>query len=248
MEDRTNSALIREQRRALSSLFDISSPNEAPTAYYALYHDTNRSQLALNKDAEGRATGFAGRFQTGIDLFRPVVSLRCPNAEIAADLLAKVLIVGRPYILFCNVNQLALTGGSLQLSNQRVLSIHVLNPRQYKSEMNVLVRHRAAPDGTPRAEIESNGVRAVAGVNWQSPGFAELYVHVDTEARQKGWGRSVVTAVTERVLKAGRLPIYLIEPGNDASIRLAEGLGFTDTGSRQIYAEAIYQGHPARRT
>ncbi len=236
---------LPQQRRLISALFDMHSPSDAPTAYYALYHDQKRSHLAVKAAADGSALGVAGRFQTGLDLFRPVVALRCPNGEIAADLLAQILVVGRPYILFSNLNQLALTGGSLQISNERILSIYVLNPAHFKSEMNILVRHSAAQDGTPRAEIESNGVRAVSGVNWQSPGFAEIYVQVDAEARQKGWGRSVVTAVSERVLKGGRLPIYLVERSNEASLRLAEGLGYQDTGSRQIYADAVYLGHPA---
>jgi len=182
----TFSASPSDQRRLMTTLFDIHSPIDAPTAYYALYHDAKRSQIAVKTGSDGRAIAFAGRFQTGLDLFRPVVTLRCPTGEIAADLLADILVVGRPYILFSNVNQLALTGGSLQVANERILSIYVLNPSHFKSEMNVLVRHSVAQDGTPRAEIESNGVRAVSGVNWQSPGFAEIYVHVDADARQKG--------------------------------------------------------------
>jgi predicted GNAT family acetyltransferase len=71
-------------------------------------------------------------------------------------------------------------------------------------------------------------------------------VHVDPDARQKGWGRSVAIACAERVLGGGRLPIYLVEPGNEASIRLAESIGFRDTGARQIFADAVYLGHPGR--
>jgi ribosomal protein S18 acetylase RimI-like enzyme len=182
-----------------------------------------------------------------LDLFRPVVVLRCWRAEVAADLLAEALTVGRPYIFFSNLNQLSLSGGSLQIENQRIMSIYVLDPGRFKREVNILVRLKNAPDGTPRAEIENAGVRAVAGVNWQSPGFAEVYVHVDPDARQKGWGRSVVLAVTERVLAGGRLPLYLVEPSNEASVKLAESVGYGDTGARQVLADAVYLGHPGRR-
>jgi hypothetical protein len=238
---------LLEQRRLVTPLLDTSSPADAPTAYYALYHNPARSALFVRTDNTGAAVGFVGRFQTGLDLFRPVIVMRCWSPEIAADLLAEALVVGRPYVLFSNLNQLSLTGGSLQISDERILLIYALDSARFKPEINVLVTLKTAPDGTPRATIQSNEVRAVAGANWQSPGFVELYVHVDPEARQKGWGRSVAIACVERVLAGGRLPIYLVEPGNGASIRLAESIGFRDTGARQIFADAVYLGHPGRK-
>ncbi|CAG0989062.1 MAG: hypothetical protein IAE83_11395 [Anaerolinea sp.] len=232
---------LRDQRAQIGALFDLNSPADAPTAYYALYHDPHRSALFT---APG---GFVGRFQTGIDLFRPLVSLRCQNAENAADLLAEALIPGRPYLLFLNLHQLPLVGGSMQVSQERILSIYALNRAQFRGEINVLVKRKSTPDGTPRMEIESQGVKAVAGVNWQSPGFAEMYVQVDPEARGKGWGRSVVIACAEAILSGGRLPLYLAEPNNEASVKLAHSAGFQDTGSRQVYADALYLGHPTRK-
>src|SRR5262249_31920651 len=105
-----------ELRKAIAPLIDSDNPTDAPTAYYALYHDPNRSNLAVRFEASGiHAAGFAGRFQTGLDLFRPVVVLKCQQPEIAADLLQEVLVVGRPYILFSNANQLPLIGGSLEV-------------------------------------------------------------------------------------------------------------------------------------
>jgi hypothetical protein len=238
-------ATLQDQRKLIIPLLDTSSPADAPTAYYALYHNPARSALFVRADATG-TVGFVGRFQTGVDLFRPLIAMRCWNPEMAADLLAEALVIGRPYVLFSNLNQLSMTGGSLQISNERILLIYALDSTRFKPEINVLVTLKTAPDGTPRAEIQSNEVRAVAGANWQSPGFVELYVHVDPEARQKGWGRSVAIACAERVLVGGRLPIYLVEPGNEASIRLAESIGFRDTGARQIFADAVYLGHPGK--
>ena len=156
---------------------------------------------------------------------------------VAADLLAEALIVERPYILFCLMNQYILVGGSLEISNERILSIYALNRAHFKAEMNVLVTLGKTPQGAPRAMIEANQQRAVAGVNWQSPGFAEVYVDVDPQVRQKGWGRSVLVACSERVLAGGRQPIYLVEPSNTASVRLAESAGFVDTGARQVFAD-----------
>ena len=237
---------LREQRKLVERLLDPKSPADAPTAYYALYHDAQRSALFVRTDAEGRAVGFAGRFQTGVDLFRPVVVTRCPDAEMVADLLAEALTVGRPYIFFGDASQLTLAAASLQINNSRSLSVYVLDPSRFTPVINVLVLTRTGPDGSPRAEIHSGGLQAVAGLNWQSPYFAELYVHTEAEARQRGWGRSVVAACTEQVLASGRRPLYLVELGNEPSVSLAEGLGYVDTGARMALADAVYLGHPAK--
>lgn len=235
---------IQEQRKTIASLFDLSSPADAPSAYYALYHDPSRSALFSKDGEDGRSVGYVGRFQTGIDLFRPLVNMRCWEPEAAADLLGRALVVGRPYLLFANVNQIAMVGGSLEINNQRILLTYVLDAALFKPVINVMVVEKKAPDGTPRMEIHSGGLQAVAGLNWQSPKYGEIYVHTEPEARQRGWGRSVVAACVQAVLATGRLPIYLVERDNTASVQLAESLGFVDTGARQIFADAVYLGHP----
>jgi hypothetical protein len=238
-------ASIHEQRTLVRRLLDDSSAADAPTAYYALFHDPARSTLFIAQDAAGQVVGFAGRFQTGIDLFRPLVTLICQGAEIAADLLVQALVPEHPYILFASLSQYPLVGGNFEIDNHRVLHIYRLDVRRFHPVINVLVRREKSHDGTPRGVIEAEGGRAVAGVNWQSPAFAELYVHTDAAVRQRGWGESVVSVVTQAVLAGGRTPLYLVESDNDASRALAEKLGFVDTGARQVYADAVYLGHPA---
>lgn len=238
---------LREQRALISPLLNMSSPADAPTAYYALYHDPNRSSLFVRTDAEGHAVGFVGRFQTGVDLFRPVIVMHCGTPEVAADLLDEALTVGRPYVFFSDVSQLPMVGGSLQIGNERILSIYALDRARFTPVINVLVVTKTAPDGTPRAEIHSGGLQAAAGVNWQSPGFAEIYVHTEAEARQRGWGRSVVAACTDLALASGRLPIYLVEPSNEPSVQLAESLGYVATSAQMVIADAAYLGHPTKR-
>jgi hypothetical protein len=235
---------LREQRALIGPLLNTTSPADAPTAYYALYHDPNRSSLFVRTDAGGQAVGFVGRFQTGVDLFRPVIVMRCKTPEIAADLLDEALTVGRPYIFFSDASQLPLVGGSLQIGNERILAIYALDRARFTPVINVLVVTKTAPDGTPRAEIHSGGLQAAAGINWQSPGFAEIYVHTEAEARQRGWGRSVVAACTDLVLAGGRLPIYLVEPSNEPSVQLAVSLGYVDTGAQMVIADVVYRGHP----
>jgi GNAT superfamily N-acetyltransferase len=199
----------------------------------------------------GVQDGFVGRFQTGIDLFRPLVAMHCFAPEPAANLLSEVLIPGRSYIFFASLSQLPFVGGSLALSHERVLSIYALDPARFVSEINVTVLNKAAPDGTPRCEIAPPPGKtepiAVAGVNWQSPGFAELYVHTHSEFRGHNYGQRVLARCTERVLQSGRIPLYLVEPNNEPSVKLALKLGYVDSGARQVMADAVYQGHPGRR-
>lgn len=233
---------VHEQRLRVRLLLDDSSPADAPTAYYALFSNPSRAALYTRVDVAGRMVGFAGCFHTGIDLFRPLVTLRCWDSDVAADLLAEALTAGRPYILFAGVNQLPLLSGRVQIVNERILRIYHLDPARFQPELNVLVRHETAGDGSPRCVIDSNGVRAVAGVNWRSPAFAEVYVHTDEAARGRGWGTSVASGVTQAILEDGRIPIYLVEQHNEASERLAESLGYIDTGARQVYADMVYEG------
>lgn len=240
--------LIHEARQIISRyLLDDSSIVDAPTAYYALYHDARRSELRVKLRPSGRADGFAGRFQTGYDLFRPLVTMRCRTPDTAADLLAELLIPGRPYLFFAGNHQLPYLGGSFALQTQRLMRIYYLESKRFRPGINVMVVEKPTPGGLPRFEIQSGGLTAVAGINWQSPGFAEVYVHTDPGARKRGWGQAVVTACTEYILRRGRLPLYLVEADNEESLALAEAVGYVDSGAQQVYAEGVYLGHPARR-
>lgn len=236
---------IQDSRRAIRHLLDERSPADAPTAYYALHHPAARTALFVEQDAGGRVVGFAARCLTGLDLFRPLVTLRGPSPEVAARLLGEALTAGRPYIVFVAADQYPLVGGSVQVESERLLHIYRLDRARFQPVINVLVTQERAPDGLPRFEVRSGGeVQAAAGINWQSPDFAEIYVHVTPRARGRGFGRSVVAACTERVLQSERTPLYLVEPENEASRALAEGVGYVDTGARQVYAEVVYTGKP----
>lgn len=227
-------------RKRIRELIDDSDIKDAPTAYYTLFHDPKKSDLHTAVNEDGSAVGFVGSFQTGQDLFRRLVTMKCQHVEVARDLLAETLIAGRHYIFFANLSQLQVLDGNLQLENERILEIYRLETTRFQPEINVMVVHKQALNGTPRCEINSSGSGAVAGVNWMSPGFAEIYVQVDEAARGRGWGKSVVSALTETLLRVGRTPLYLVESNNVASRQLAERVGFVNTGSRQVYADAVY--------
>jgi predicted GNAT family acetyltransferase len=78
---------------------------------------------------------------------------------------------------------------------------------------------------------------ALAGVNWRSPAFAEIFVYVHPRGRGRGWGKSVVSACTAALLDEHIRPLYTVEEGNEASGHIAESLGYVDTGLRQFVGE-----------
>jgi predicted GNAT family acetyltransferase len=104
--------------------------------------------------------------------------------------------------------------------------------------VNVLVRRASSADGSERFQIESQGqLVAMAGTNWKSPKFAEVFVYVHPKGRGRGWGRSVVSACTTYLLEERLRPLYMVREGNQASVGLAEGLGYVDTGARELSGE-----------
>lgn len=233
---------LSEHRRYARQLLDDTNPKDAPTAYYMLFHDPARSTLYTLFDTQGHTEGAVGVFQTGQDLFRPLLTMMCRNTEVAQRLFKKTLVMGRPYIFFANINQLPMVGDDLQLSQQRILQIYTLDSRRFRPQINVMVERKTIASGLPRCEINVGQYQAVAGVNWLSPGFAEVYVHTSPEVRGRGWGQHVLVALTDEILRIGRQPIYLVEAENVPSRQLAEGVGYVDTGYRQVYADAIFVG------
>lgn len=65
----------------------------------------------------------------------------------------------------------------------------------------------------------------------------EIAVVTTPPARGRGLGRRLVAQAARRVLDEGGLPTYLHGPGNEASARVADAVGFPDRGW------SIYQPH-----
>jgi L-amino acid N-acyltransferase YncA len=182
--------------------------------------------------------GFIAVCQTGVDLFRPLVTLRAPDERTAADLLSTALAANRPYQVLVPITLASAVRSRLQTSRSALLQIYRLDPASFQPVINVLVQRVTSADGAPRFQIESQGeVVAMSGTNWRSPSFAEIFVYVHPKGRGRGWGRSVVSACTAALLEDGLRPLYLVEEGNAASIQIAEGLGYVDSGSRHYVAE-----------
>ncbi len=79
----------------------------------------------------------------------------------------------------------------------------------------------------------------MAGINWQSPTYGLSYVYTDPAVRGRGWGKSVVAALVGQLSQSGRMPLYVVAENNEYSIRLAEAVGFDDTGHREYVGQAV---------
>jgi GNAT superfamily N-acetyltransferase len=233
---------LADERRQVQTLLDDRSPADAFTSYYALHHDPKRTQIYIHSDPNSHIDGFLVRAQTGLDLFRPVVVMRAASDEVAVDLLHQGLIPSRPYYLVAPLSLNQAINRTLTIGDAEILCVYRLDPNLFSPLVNVLVVANSAPDGSPRYEIsQGDTVMAAAGVNWRSPHFAEVYVYTKAEARGRGWGKAVVSAVCVQLLKTGLHPLYVVHEQNTASIQLADSLGFKDTGAREYAGQVMLQ-------
>jgi len=229
---------LNEKRRTIRSLLSPTDPADALTSYYALWHDPRRTQLTLHYDDQHRVDGFITLSQTGVDLFRPLVTLRAPSDTTAAELMHTALAPNRPYYFIVPVTLAAVLRSQVDLGRSSINRIYLLDPARFRPVINVLVQRVGAADGTPRFEIESQGeVMAMSGTNWRSPAFAEVFVYTHPRGRGRGWGRSVVSACTAALLEAGVRPLYIVDEGNEGSIRTAEAVGYVDSGLHEFAGE-----------
>jgi RimJ/RimL family protein N-acetyltransferase len=207
-----------------------SDPGDALAAYYALRHDDRRVQLTLHTVPGGQTDGFVAVCQTGRDLFVPLVILRAP-AQAVGGLLRRALHPGRPYTLITTPALCDEVEQSMRLDWGRLNFVYRYEPSAYRSRINVMVQPGQGPF---RFEIRSGDrVVSAAGVNWQSERLAEMYVYTDPEVQGRGWGRAVGAACVSALLKKDILPLYTVAEDNVASKRLAQALGFRDSGARE---------------
>lgn len=239
---------LSQVRRAIRPLLNERLPADAMTAYYALHHEADKTQIVTLDDPQ---RGFVTLSRTGIDLFRPLVTMRLPlqeaeageeALEASATLLLKALPAGASVFAVVPEAYMPLLRAFAQIQSDEQLHLYALPAHiELKDEINVLVT-REDQNGLARFIIKQqiDGRRtavAAAGLNWQSPHFAEIAVRTRSEYRQKGFGRSVVHALAAYLSRRGRTPLYAVAPHNTASIQLAQRLGFQDTGHREHMLE-----------
>jgi RimJ/RimL family protein N-acetyltransferase len=237
---------LDQLRSVVRSLLDERSTADALAAYYALHHPADRTELFVQpgEPSGGPPRGFLVRARTGMDLFRPLVTGRLRDDETARALFERGLIPGRPVYLTLPEAEARWANKYLQVTDAELHCIFRYAPEKYQSEINVLVVTSTGPDGLAHCEIRaSDRAGAVAGINWQSPRYAEVYVYTEPAVRGRGWGKSVVKVLVGLILKSGRLPLYVVAESNEYSIRLAEAVGFIDTGQREFVGQAVKAAH-----
>lgn len=215
--------------------------------YFAFHHPNDKTELYIYPEDARRAAGYVALSRTGMDLFRPLLTLRLPHDEMrgSAQLMQRALAPETPVIVSSLERDFPYIEGLFQVQTEETLLTYVLDPGRFKPVINVLVTQDEGPNGLPRFVIRQNEdgrrvVAASAGLNWMSPKYAEVSVMTAPGYRRRGWGRSVVAAMVNYLLENGRLPIYTVSEVNERSIQLAESLGFRYRGGQQIMAQAIY--------
>ncbi len=230
-----NMKTLTKQRRAIRSLLSPTDPADALTTYYALYHDARRTRLTLHRTDKGEVDGFLAECVTGFDLFRPLVVMRAHSEDALRWLLEQSLRAGRAYYFVAPPSLASALERHLDIWQPTTTHIYRLYTPHFVPVINVLVVQNTGHNHLSRFEIRAGDkAMAVAGLNWRSPRFAEVYVYTEPEARRRGWARSVLSACTAALLQEGLTPLYMVEEGNTASIHLAESLGYRDTGARQF--------------
>ena len=94
---------LSESRQAIRRLLDERLPADAIASYYAFYHPDHKTQLVTYPVGTGQVTGYVALSRTGMDLFRPLVTMRLPIADLeaSADLIYQAMVPGSAVIISC---------------------------------------------------------------------------------------------------------------------------------------------------
>jgi ribosomal protein S18 acetylase RimI-like enzyme len=236
---------LEAQRRAIRGLLDERSPQEAMAVYYAFVHEAAKTQVItwpLELMGGNTAVGFITLSRTGLDLFRPFLTMRLPlpDLEASAQLLQRALPSGAEAFMSIPSAYAPIVQAFCEVLSEERLHLYTLTQR-LTPEVNVLVQ-RADVGSSPRFVIQQavSGRRvtvASANLNWQTNHFGEIAVNTQPEFRQRGYGRAVVRAVAVYLQTHGRVPLYAVNPHNTPSIQLAQSLGFQLTSDDELMLE-----------
>lgn len=224
-------------RQAIRHLLNERSPIDGIADYFAFHHPEERTQIVTYPGEGQLAMGYVALSRTGIDLFRPFISLRLPPNDMngGVELIYKAIVPETAVILNVLPTDAPLLQALFDIQAEENINILVLDESQFEPIINVLVTETASNNQYPRFTIRSHDdIAASAGINWQTDYFAEISVNTNPRHRRQGFGRSVVAAAVNYVLTNGRIPLYAVADNNDASLQLAQSIGFLDKGFRHI--------------
>jgi len=230
---------LAANRQAIRHLLNERSPLDGIASYFAFHHPEDRSQI-VDYPTDGKvATGYVAISRTGIDLFRPLLTLRLPPNDMngSLELIYGALPPGAAVIINALPADTPLLRALFDIQSEETVRVLVLDESQFEPIINVLVTETASNNAYPRFVIRSSTtgsdeIAASAGINWQTEYFAEISVNTNPRHRRQGFGRSVVAAAVNHVLANGRTPLYAVAGNNQASLQLAQSIGFSDQGFR----------------
>lgn len=220
-----------QERDLITYLLSPTSPEDALTAYYALYH--KRTQLFTH--GQEAVVGFLAICQTGHDLFTPLVVMRADSDDMLSALLSDHLGESREYFFAAKEQRASVLKRCLVTWDEHYDLIYTVDEASFRPDSRHLVEKVVKEDRFSRFEIrDGESVIAAAGTNWRSPYFAEVGVCTQEGYRGKGLAKAVVSACTSELLQEGVKPLYIVAEGNAASIRICEALGYRFSGYRKF--------------
>jgi hypothetical protein len=230
---------VDKERLKVRSMISLSAPADSLYAYYAFYHDPDRTELHVHEDGEGRADGFVAVCQTGQRLFQPTVVLRTPKVDVAAALLREALDPGRPYYLITTPDLREATAAVVEMANPEISRVYEIDLSRFEYSINVMVVADEGIEGRPRFLVRArDAVVAEAGVGWLSPHFAAVYAWATPAARERQLGAAALSSCTRWVMRSGRHPLAIVEMGDEYTTQLVERVGYRDTGARELAGDA----------
>jgi len=238
---------LNQRRRAIQHLLS-DSPADAAAAYYAFEHPDGKSSVLPYPVEAERAEGFVTFSRTGLDLFRPLLTMRLPisDLETSAAVSHNAIQPETAVIIQAPATYLPLLQALFDVQTIEHFYLYTLNPSRFEPIISVLVTQTTGPNGLPRFVVRSqqdDRIIASAGINWQSPRYASLSVNTDASQRRQGLGISVLSAIVQYVLGNGRSPLYEVNTNNIASQHLADPVGFSNSGADQVLIQAILKPH-----
>lgn len=248
-------------RQAVAHLLDKTSPVDAAAVYYTFHHPDEKTHLVSYPADAMHARGYVCLARTGLDLFRPLVTMRFPESGArhgydvneATEMIFQAIPAGAEVIISAPLSYQSLISALFEVEKEQQLKLLALDRGRFQPIVNVFVVRTQSFDGLPRFVIRQGpdgktgtgeDVVASAGLNWQSRKFAEIYVHTNAQLRRQGFGQSVAAACVQYILDHGQKPVYLVASNNASSIHLAESIGFVAIGANQILIEGRRKTQP----
>jgi predicted GNAT family acetyltransferase len=159
---------------------------------------------------------------------------------VGVELLREALDSGRPYHLITTPDLRQPVLRVVEMPEPRISRIYEIELARFEHQINVLVVAEEGLEGRPRFLVRSGEeIVAEAGVTWMSPQFAAVHADATVPARERGLGEAVLAACTRWVVRSGRHPLVIAATRDEYGTRLAEQVGYVDSGARELASDVV---------